>query len=341
MTKHSKNNTASSIFSYAEYKKLDYGTKRQRLGNESMRRFDCCALCLQRAREPVACQKGHLFCKECVYTDLVTQLNDIKRQKLRLEQMKKEAEEERQRAREAARERVLQEFERGQLGLASVSKISTPASVASAEGRGTKRKFDFDSTTAETLAREAEEAALRQIEREQAEALKHKLPDFWLPSLTPTYTSSGPPASLSDIKLQTTCRGGNPPHHITRKNLIPVNFIFDTSSANQPSSSVASTPATTSSEGEAKLKKNEEALNAMCPSCKKNFSNTTLMFLMKPCGHVTCKTCTDTLVKESKQCVACDKSVTDKDIIALAREGTGYAAGGLAETSKKGIAFQG
>lgn len=32
MTKHSKNNTASSIFSYAEYKKLDYGTKRVRDG---------------------------------------------------------------------------------------------------------------------------------------------------------------------------------------------------------------------------------------------------------------------------------------------------------------------
>lgn len=30
MTKHSKNNTASSIFTYAEYKKLDYGTKRVR-----------------------------------------------------------------------------------------------------------------------------------------------------------------------------------------------------------------------------------------------------------------------------------------------------------------------
>ena len=28
MTKHSKNNTASSIFTYAEYKKLDYGTKK-------------------------------------------------------------------------------------------------------------------------------------------------------------------------------------------------------------------------------------------------------------------------------------------------------------------------
>jgi nitric oxide synthase-interacting protein len=88
MTKHSKNNTANSVFSYAEYKKLDYGTRKvhtlptsrnqssaepslqQRLGNESMRRFDCCALCLQRAREPLACNEGHLFCKECVYTDL-------------------------------------------------------------------------------------------------------------------------------------------------------------------------------------------------------------------------------------------------------------------------------
>lgn len=82
------------------------------------------------------------------------------------------------------------------------------------EARGIKRKFAFDASTVENLAREAEEAALIQIEREQAEALRHKLPDFWLPSLTPTYTSSGPPQSLKDVKLQTTCRGGNPSHSI-------------------------------------------------------------------------------------------------------------------------------
>ena len=35
-----------------------------------MRNFDACALCLNRARDPVACHEGHLFCKECVYTDL-------------------------------------------------------------------------------------------------------------------------------------------------------------------------------------------------------------------------------------------------------------------------------
>lgn len=99
-----------------------------------MRRFDACALCLNRAREPLACSEGHLFCKECIYTDLracvvpsvaysfnsrpaVTQKKDIKRQKDRLEALKNEAEEDRTRARQAARERVLRDFERGQLGL--------------------------------------------------------------------------------------------------------------------------------------------------------------------------------------------------------------------------------
>lgn len=81
-------------------------------------------------------------------------------------------------------------------------------------GRTGKRKLDFDSSTVETLAREAEEAALRLIEREQAEALRHKLPDFWLPSLTPTYASNGPPSSLKDVKVQTMCRGGDPSHAI-------------------------------------------------------------------------------------------------------------------------------
>lgn len=42
MTKHSKNNTASSIFSYAEYKKLDYGTKRVRVFSYVMRCSQVC-----------------------------------------------------------------------------------------------------------------------------------------------------------------------------------------------------------------------------------------------------------------------------------------------------------
>ncbi|KAJ3843626.1 hypothetical protein EV361DRAFT_979112 [Lentinula raphanica] len=343
MTKHSKNNTASSIFSYAEYKKLDYGTKKQRLGHESMRRFDACALCLNRAREPLACNEGHLFCKECVYTDLLTQKKDIKRQKEKLELMKKDAQEERERAKLAARERVLREFEKGQLGLGVNSKPSATGVGASTgekdvgeanSSNSLKRKFNFSSSALESLTLEAEEAALRQIEVEQREALKAKLPDFWLPSLTPTYTGKGDldsVKSLEDVKLQTTCRGGNPKHVLTMKSLVPVKFTFEASG---------------------KLNVKESDQQAICPSCKKVLSNNTLIYLSKPCAHVTCKTCTDTLVRPAKQCVVCDtvlkipdENKGDKDgkndIIELRREGTGFAGGGMAETSKAGVAFQG
>jgi nitric oxide synthase-interacting protein len=51
----------------------------------------------------------------------VAQKKDIKRQKDRLEALKKEVEEERARARQAARERVVRDFERGQLVLGSSS----------------------------------------------------------------------------------------------------------------------------------------------------------------------------------------------------------------------------
>jgi len=297
-----------------------------------MRRFDACALCLQRARDPVACQDGHLFCKECAYTDLLAQKKDIKRQKERLEALKKEAEQEKARAKEAARERVLADFEKGQLGLTAVSSVTT--SGAELAGRGTKRKFAFDSTAAEKLAQEAEEAALRQIEREQAAALRSKLPDFWLPSLTPTYTSSGPPSSLADVKVQTTCRGGNPPHPIALKTLIPVNFTLLPQSSQ--SQSKDSTPA---DDGASKLK--DEERDPMCPSCKKALSNSLRIYVMKGCSHVTCKTCTDTLVRPGNQCVVCDKLLAERDILELKREGTGYASGGMAETKKQGVAFQG
>jgi len=261
MTKHSKNNTASSIFSYAEYKKLDYGTKKQRLGNESMRRFDACALCLNSAREPLACNEGHLFCKECVYTDLLTQKKDIKRQKDKLEQLKKETEEEKANVRAAARERVLQEFEKGHLGLAARPTATGTKSSVQDGARGTKRKFEFDPSTVENLALEAEEVAIRNIEREQAAALKNKLPDFWLPSLTPTYTSAGPPNSLSDVKLQTTCRGGTPAHPISLKQLIPVKFTLYTN--NTGPQSTESTPV------DAPTSTRKEESEPMCPSCKK------------------------------------------------------------------------
>jgi nitric oxide synthase-interacting protein len=90
-------------------------------------------------------------------------------------------------------------------------------------------------------------------------------------------------------------------------------------------------------------KTRKEEPEPMCPSCKKRLSNSILMFgmspsltlssnlvsdnhlpfivVMKPCAHVTCKTCTDSLVRPAKQCVVCDAQLKEKDIVELKREG--------------------
>jgi nitric oxide synthase-interacting protein len=55
---------------------------------------------------------------------------------------------------------------------------------------------------------------------------------------------------------------------------------------------------------------------------------------LQVCGHVVCKTCVDKIVKPGKQCVACDATVKEKDVVELQRDGTGYAAAGKAEAVK-------
>ncbi|ELU44002.1 hypothetical protein AG1IA_01983 [Rhizoctonia solani AG-1 IA] len=194
----------------------------QRLGVDSMKRFDACTLCLQQAREPVACGEGHL-CEsnvQCIYTDLLSQKKDIKRFKAKLEELQREEEAEKARAAQAARDRVLRDFERNQLGLASrkeptnnKDKGKDQAKDKEAEnGDGTKRPastaFEFDLDHAEELARRAEAAALKQLEIEQKEARKSKLPSaYWLASETPTAEGNDPEkAKLKDMKVGTLCR---------------------------------------------------------------------------------------------------------------------------------------
>ena len=91
-----------------------------------------------------------------------------------------------------------------------------------------RKKFEFDREAAQKAAQDAEEAAIKQLEIEQVsylgtrpytylridpitqnEARKAKLPDFWLPSLTPDAPNL---ISLKEVKLQTMCRASDPAH---------------------------------------------------------------------------------------------------------------------------------
>ena len=81
MSRHSKNNTAHSVFTYAEKKMLakDYGTAKTRIGQDSQRKFEQCHLCLQTAVDPVTCEEGHIFCRKCIMENLLAQKKAIKK----------------------------------------------------------------------------------------------------------------------------------------------------------------------------------------------------------------------------------------------------------------------
>jgi nitric oxide synthase-interacting protein len=83
-----------------------------------MREYDACYLCLQRARDPLCCSHGHLFCKECIYENILAQKKEIKRKQLLLEARQNEETESAKRKEEEAREALITDFERQQVRIA-------------------------------------------------------------------------------------------------------------------------------------------------------------------------------------------------------------------------------
>ncbi|KAK0556049.1 hypothetical protein OC844_005960 [Tilletia horrida] len=378
MPRHSKRNTASASFTYAERVMLTdlWGSKKARVAAHSMRAFDMCCLCLDTARNPVACGEGHLFCKECILNSLLQQSKDITAQKTYLAQLDAEEEAARERAREQARSRILRQFEAEQSGVRrreegaggsfsneriiegererreraearrkeDVAESSrredelalTLKRKASNDAEGSSGREGASSSTVSHLSslpdvidnklRQAEATALAEIEAEQRDARRSKLPAFWLPSLTPSEVEGRP----KDIKLHTVCRAGDEKgHKLKMKNLIDVKFT-----RLKPEEASAESPT------------GAEKSETICPSCKKGLGSASKVFVLKPA--FPSKSSADKASKSTDPlgCPACDKPLAsstslDQAVLALDREGTGYAAGGAAEVKKQGTAFQG
>lgn len=123
MARHSKNNTASGVFTYSERQMTGYGTKRKRLGGESKRKFDSCYLCLETARQPVVCKRGHLSCRECALQCILDQKlqiqNAAKREEDDQRRQQQEAETEKSREMDGKRVRLLE----GEVGLKSAQLV--------------------------------------------------------------------------------------------------------------------------------------------------------------------------------------------------------------------------
>ncbi|KAI5478905.1 zinc finger protein, nitric oxide synthase-interacting protein [Pseudohyphozyma bogoriensis] len=338
-------NTNGSNFTHFERQQLGQGSKKERLGRDAMKNFNACSLCLERARDPRVCGEGHVFCQECIISSLLSQKSSIKRQTALLAQLRESEATALAAARQSARERVLREFEAAQSGLGKGGVKGKVVSGGLREGSesgastptvGGKRKFELEEGEIERLLREGEEEALGRINKELEESRKAKLPNFWLPSLTP----NAEPTPLEEVKLQTLCTVEGKGHPLSLKSLTTIKFTEDETD---------SAPV-----GER---------HCICPVCRKGLTNNVKAFVMKACGDVVCTTCVTTLCIPDSSCAACNtpfpapkkakeakegqpakkakKEETSSGVIELKREGTGFAAGGMVEVKKYDLAFQG
>lgn len=66
---------------HAPWSTCRYGTQARRLGGDSQRQFDQCNLCLQPLIEPLASPAGFLYCKVCIYENLLAQKKALEEQK--------------------------------------------------------------------------------------------------------------------------------------------------------------------------------------------------------------------------------------------------------------------
>lgn len=109
---------AGSIFTSHEraLANAHWNTSTARLNRDSFLPFGSCSLCLNAAREPVSCQRGDVFCRECALANILSQKKELKR----AEKKRKEREEEDSRRREERegeeKERSVRDFEMTQAG---------------------------------------------------------------------------------------------------------------------------------------------------------------------------------------------------------------------------------
>lgn len=259
MSRHSRNNTAGAVFTYAEKQKLrHYGTQEIRVGKDSMRHFDACYLCLKRpASEPVACELGHLSCRSCTLELILAQKNEIKRLETESTAHKNDRDREERTRAKREREQQVERFVSQQSIITTSDSVSQPSIISISDSAG-KREQKSQS-------------------------------NFWIPAMTPSADEAKQP-----VQKQVMCTATSTLHPLAMKKLHAVVFH----NPKEPS----------------------------CPMCIKTLSNALGLVVFKPCGHVFCARCFESLLKTTQECVLCGEGHAGS--FELAKEGTGFAGGG-------------
>ncbi|CAK7243063.1 MAG: hypothetical protein STHCBS139747_004571 [Sporothrix thermara] len=326
---HSKRNTSRAVFTSYERSlaKAAWSSSSARLTRDSFLPFASCALCLELAKDPVACPAGDIFCRECALNNILAQKKELRRLEKAREQAEREEAERQARDDAEDQARAIKEFELVQAGLeakgdmrkapksttaasasasASASSSSSLAAAAAAHTptpalTTTKLLLEAPSDAADdTASTKKRKFALdddelqriaqedRQRARKAIEAERAAAHDARaLPSF---WTPSETPSTAK--KTGSSAEG--PPAGDGRK---PPVVVVDVAGGTtlcpaghdrHPYS--LHTLVSIHFERDAKDQ-------PVCPACHKVLSNASKAVLAKPCGHVLCRSCVHKFVK--------------------------------------------
>jgi len=196
MTRHARNSTAGSVYTYHEKKKdaasSGFGTERQRLAKDSVKGFDCCNLTLQSARTPVITKSGYLFDKEAILQYIITKKNEFNRK--------------------------MKEFEKQKM-----DDVKELEEIAATE---CKKKLEHFVKVEKNINVGSHLPSSSKVSSLMPEGKEQKLPSFWVPSQTPDASKaklqkpdsriycpmSGEPLKIKDliaVKFTTVNDGGS------------------------------------------------------------------------------------------------------------------------------------
>lgn len=133
--------------------------------------FGSCGLCLEIARDPVSCQRGDIFCRECALANILAQKKEMKR----AEKAKKMAELEQAKMQavndDEDHRRAVRDFELTQAGFSGSRAALTSDKPESTDEilkfTGAKRKFELDADELDRIAKEDRAKARKAIEDEK------------------------------------------------------------------------------------------------------------------------------------------------------------------------------
>ncbi|CAL1548596.1 unnamed protein product [Lymnaea stagnalis] len=98
MTRHGRNCTAGTVYTYHERKKdtqaSGFGSQKVRYGKDAVKEFDCCCLTLQPCKEPLVTDDGHIYDKEAILKNIIHQKKEIARKLKEYEKQKSRSQKE-------------------------------------------------------------------------------------------------------------------------------------------------------------------------------------------------------------------------------------------------------